>query len=397
MHFCEIDVIDEIKVSNLAILLQGAMGMEKRDEILKQLPSLEAVITTTSNFKKITSKQDLASNLQYFLELFDGKRTLGQIINDSLEDEVTTLKRILQLNKLGFLNVVKEKPLQAAPYTKADEITIPEYQNGPDSLFENIINETDTESINTKISNFYQKPVKEVKRVSPSQNLKTKETKIETPKPATIPTKQTRTQPSTQILAEQKTTKADQVKAQTGKQPVIPVPKQQNVSLYGKAKGTVLILGTEKSLRKNIVENLIFGKAMESRVDLPNVSDIYFGTARFKGEQYLNITTFSMEKEFTPLLEYFAPTTLGYILLIDIKDVNWSYFQYLLNVLRGKLTVPSLVVISNKTTKSNDLSIDNIRTKLLLKKNEKIVFCSKFDKLNSKKLIFSLFKNYIKK
>jgi len=397
MHFCDIDVIDEIKVSNLAILLQGAMGMEKRDEILKQLPSLEAVITTTSNFKKITSKQDLASNLQYFLELFDGKRTLGQIINDSLEDEVTTLKRILQLNKLGFLNVVKEKPLQAAPYTKADEITVPEYQNSPDSLFENIINETDTESINTKISNFYQKPVKEVKKVSPSQTLKTKETKIETPKPATTSTKQTKIQPSTQTLAEQKTTKADQVKAQAVKQPVIPVPKQQNVSLYEKAKGTVLILGTEKSLRKNIVENLIFGKAMESRVDLPNVSDIYFGTARFKGEQYLNITTFSMEKEFTPLLEYFAPTTLGYILLIDIKDVNWSYFQYLLNVLRGKLTVPSLVVISNKTTKSNDLSIDNIRTKLLLKKNEKIVFCSKFDKLNSKKLIFSLFKNYIKK
>ncbi len=397
MHFCEIDVIDEIKVSNLAILLQGAMRMEKRDEILKQLPSLEAVITTTSNFKKITSKQDLAGNLQYFLELFDGKRTLKQIINDSQEDEITTLKRILQLNQLGFLNIVKEKPLHVSPITREEEIKTPEYENSADTLFENIINETDPETINVKISNFYQKPVKKVEKVIPEQNLKAKEKKSETQKPAAIPTQQTQITTKTQTLAGHKKVASGQLKTEESQKTEILTPKKQHVSPYQKAKGTILILGTDKSVRKNIVENLIVGRAIESRVDLPNVSEIYFGTARFKGEQYLNITTFSMEKEFTPLLEYFAPSTLGYILLIDIKNANWNYFQYLLNVLGGKLSVPSVIVISNKTTNSNELSIDDIRTKLLLKNNQKIVFCSNFDKPNSKKLIFSLFKNYFKK
>ncbi|MBN2413298.1 response regulator [candidate division KSB1 bacterium] len=396
MHFCDIDVIDEIKVSNLAILLQGAMRMEKREEILKQLPSLDTVLTTTSNFKKITSKQDLASNLQYFLELFDGKRTLKQIINDSQEDEITTLKRILQLNQLGFLTIVKEKSAHV-PAAREEEIESSEYEDSADSLFKNIINETDSESINVKISNFYQEPVKKVEKVIPDQKSKADETKHETQKPASAPVRQAHITPKTQTWAAQKKITTGQLKTVESSKVETLTEKKQPVSPHQKAKGTILILGTDNSVRKNIVENLIVGRAIESRVDLPNVSEIYFGTARFKGEQYLNITTFSMEKEFTPLLEYFAPSTLGYILLIDIKNANWNYFQYLLNVLRGKLSVPSVIVISNKTSDSNEPSIDDIRSKLLLKNNQKIVFCSNFDKPNSKKLIFSLFKNYFKK
>ncbi|NLP09937.1 response regulator [bacterium] len=91
-------------------LSQGAQRMEQREELLQQLPSLESVLVTTSNFKKIVSQKTLAGDLDYFISLFDGKRTLGRIINESTYDEITSLSRILKLYQLGFLCVAKKQP-----------------------------------------------------------------------------------------------------------------------------------------------------------------------------------------------------------------------------------------------------------------------------------------------
>jgi len=84
--------------------------MEQREELLQQLPSLDSVLVTTSNFKKIVSQKTLAGDLDYFISLFDGKRTLGRIINESTYDEITSLSRILKLYQLGFLRVSQKQP-----------------------------------------------------------------------------------------------------------------------------------------------------------------------------------------------------------------------------------------------------------------------------------------------
>jgi len=89
---------------------QGAQRMEQREELLRQLPSLDSVLVTTSNFKKIVSQKTLAGDLDYFIHLFDGKRTLGRIIMESTYDEITSLGRILKLYQLGFLSVAQKQP-----------------------------------------------------------------------------------------------------------------------------------------------------------------------------------------------------------------------------------------------------------------------------------------------
>lgn len=399
MHFCDIDVIDEIRVSNLAILLQGAMRMEQRENLLKKLPSLKVVITTTPNFNKIISKHDLNSELQHFLELFDGKRTLGEIIRDSKDDEIKTLKKILQLNQLGFLNILKEKPVAGEtikPHADAEiEESLKAGEKSSQSFFKDIINEQDADSMQHQVSNFYQEPPANktkpvINRPQPGENpsvaVKPPVVKIQT-----LPTKPA--PPATKVFPNAITSTQPKVVSQ--KQPA--TGKQFQTDIFYKAKGNILVLGADHSPRKNIVQALAANKPIESQVDVPNVSEVFLGTAHFNGENYLNITTFSMEKEFTPLLDYFAPTTLGYILLVECRAANWSYYQYLLNVLRSKLNVPSLIVILNKTSAPEFPTVDEIRAKLALTKTEKITFCSQFDKNSSRKLIFSLFKEYYKK
>jgi len=108
MLFGEVSVADEMTLSNMALLLQGAKRMDLRNELLKQLPSLNAIVITTSNFKKIIQQKDMNHELKEFLTLFDGERSLGRIIDDSHENEIVTLKRIVKLYKLGFLHVLRD-------------------------------------------------------------------------------------------------------------------------------------------------------------------------------------------------------------------------------------------------------------------------------------------------
>jgi len=121
MSFTDVPFYDEFTISNMGLLLQGAKRMDLRNELLKQLPSLDAIVITTSNFKKITSQKEMNAELHEFLKLFDGERTLGRIIDDSHENEIVTLKRIVKLYKLGFLYVLrnfsKGSPLQLKKLT----------------------------------------------------------------------------------------------------------------------------------------------------------------------------------------------------------------------------------------------------------------------------------------
>lgn len=89
--------------------------MEQREELLRKLPALETVLVTTQNFKKIIAKKELASDLEYFVRLFDGARSLGRIIDESKYDEITTLNRILKLYELGFLHSLRDYEQQGAP------------------------------------------------------------------------------------------------------------------------------------------------------------------------------------------------------------------------------------------------------------------------------------------
>ncbi|MCG3121098.1 MAG: Regulator of RpoS [bacterium] len=107
MTFKEINVPDEIAVSNLGLLLQGFKRMEERERLFKMLPSPETTFMTTETFRNIIIKRELTTDVAKFISLIDGKRDILQVIDESNYDDIKTLERLVKLYQQGFIKPAK--------------------------------------------------------------------------------------------------------------------------------------------------------------------------------------------------------------------------------------------------------------------------------------------------
>lgn len=103
MVFKEIDVPDEISVSNLGLLLHGIKRLELREQLISQLSSPRTAFTITPTFRMLIQKRRVNGEIANFVKLFDGKREVDQIIEDSGLDDLVALKRIVRLYQQGFI------------------------------------------------------------------------------------------------------------------------------------------------------------------------------------------------------------------------------------------------------------------------------------------------------
>ncbi len=103
MTFKDVTIADEITVSNLGLLLQGFKRLQERDKYLLELPSLNAVFEKTSIFSQVLKRKAVGTEALKFISLFDGKRSLAQILAASTYDELRTLDRTLKLFQQGFV------------------------------------------------------------------------------------------------------------------------------------------------------------------------------------------------------------------------------------------------------------------------------------------------------
>lgn len=103
MIFKEINVPDEISVSNLGLLLQGFKRMEEREQLFKQLPSPETTFVMTETFRNIMQKRDASPEVAKFVSLIDGRRDILQVIDESTYDDIKTLERLVKLYQQGFI------------------------------------------------------------------------------------------------------------------------------------------------------------------------------------------------------------------------------------------------------------------------------------------------------
>ncbi|MBN1997467.1 response regulator [candidate division KSB1 bacterium] len=433
MLFCDVNVSDIMSTSNFGILLQGAKRMEQREELLKELPSLEAVVVTSSNFKKIIDQKELASDLKIFLKLFDGERQLKRVIDDSQEDEITTLKRILKLYKLGFLHIlhdfskaepasnsIKQPVDHPEPLQPKDDAWFPEEATHPlfepkshspgkaeiiepnfsKSTYENDFAEQQQNSSSIFENDPFFDYKKDQKGFGSEEELilesgeNDKELDFSTPQipdkhPADAlfelaPEKKTKTEVKTFYQAPQKQKQnPSQLEFERAQQQI------KAKALFKKAKGAILVLGSN---RKQFIECLATNGPVESKIG-QDVSEIYYGTAVFKGGQALNFISFSQENEFTSLINYFKPTCLGYIFIIEAGHSVDHYTKYLVNILEEKLGLPHKIIIHGKDTSYND--VEKIKAEIGFSKNIKL--CPEINETNAKKIIFSLFENYYKK
>ncbi|MDW7680151.1 MAG: response regulator, partial [bacterium] len=103
MIFRDVDIAEEISISNLGLLLQGSKRLEIRDKLVNQLPSKQTLFTVTPTFKALLQKKKIGDNANEFTQLFDGNRDVELIIDDSNLDELVALKRLVRLYQQGFI------------------------------------------------------------------------------------------------------------------------------------------------------------------------------------------------------------------------------------------------------------------------------------------------------
>ena len=438
MLYCDVDVPDRMSLSNLGILLQGVRRMEQRDELMKQLPSFDAIVVTASNFRKILEQKDLTQELRDFLNLFDGERTLGRVVAESREDEMVTLKRMVKLYRLGFLHTLRdfteEKEELEEPVTSTEleqeekspaaedsgQLSDLELEEKTQDLEDQSLLEADPfydfKAEEQSVSGAEQEPAvphqEEIAIEQPGEEeereIRSVDEEIETAIPAreqrTVNWKREQHPEEEEITIEWeddvtssplKDHEKAPIRWQREKTPP-PEPSAEAVpetrTLMNRAKGAVLVIGTDEKSRVEIIRTL---SVMPSELKLGKAvpAGIHFGTAQFRGGHYLNIFGTSMGPELTPLIEYLRRQILGSLFLIHADAVNWSYHRYLLKMLKQKINGPLMVV----ATGSDRIDVAEWRSKLAMAAEDEIRFCQVFDPNTSKQLIFSLFRPLYKK
>ena len=114
-HFVaqDVDVQEGIGISNFGLLLRAKKHLEKREELLSKLPSEQAVFVLSPIFLKIIEKRQLQPDAVTFIQLFDGHRTVQEVVDSSPYDDLVTIHRIVKMFEQGFLKELP--PVEAQP------------------------------------------------------------------------------------------------------------------------------------------------------------------------------------------------------------------------------------------------------------------------------------------
>jgi len=419
MLFCDVDEPDQISVSNMGLLLQGVKRMETREELLKQLPSLDAVLVTTSNFQKIVASQHLEPDLEYFVSLFDGVRTFARVIDESNYDELTTLKRIDKLFNLGFLHVIEMKKAESEPIVdrsfkeKMDtfpKVSLPATEekipvdDDHDHEEDDLMSAAEAAELESAKTSEEQDPFSIFRNASDSQPFGSHEW-VE----ADLPIDEELLKDTRRGLEEShpldallkiRPDQTDESEEPTARPPArasLPVPPvaangSDERSRFKQARGSVLIFSASHHASKKFVEALVNGATFTESPNRADLTDIYYGTAEFKGGRLLNIISLHLDKEFTPFVDLFASRTAGYLILIDNNQLDWPYFRYLVSGLESKLSRPWMVVVQDSNSTPADLQA--LRQKLGIPDDILIDQLPEINTRAARKLLFSLFESF---
>jgi CheY-like chemotaxis protein/Flp pilus assembly protein TadD len=97
---------------------RGFEHVRRFTALRKEIPALDAVVS--QDFRALSGALDaLSSPLRAVLRLFDGRRTLSAVLDDSPFDDITSAQSVIQLHTLGLL-AYPEAEAEAAPASSPD-------------------------------------------------------------------------------------------------------------------------------------------------------------------------------------------------------------------------------------------------------------------------------------
>lgn len=146
VEFCPIDREDIIPTSTQGLLMEGMRRVDEWGRLLEQLPPL-ATIFEVDHEQLVERLNEIPDDLNGILKLFDGKRTLLDVVDDSPFEDLSTLSTITKLFFEGLLVISHQAPdddvvpSEVEPQTSArpaerwatssDEDVVPEYASEP--------------------------------------------------------------------------------------------------------------------------------------------------------------------------------------------------------------------------------------------------------------------------
>ena len=146
VEFSPIDREDIIPTSTQGLLMEGMRRVDEWGRLLEQLPPL-ATIFEVDHEQLVERLNEIPDDLNGILRLFDGKRTLLDVIDDSPFEDLSTLSTITKLFFEGLLVISSHTPSEEdvvpseeQPVTSArperwsvpsDEDVVPEYSSEP--------------------------------------------------------------------------------------------------------------------------------------------------------------------------------------------------------------------------------------------------------------------------
>ena len=128
VDFCPIDREDIIPTSTQGLLMEGMRRLDEWGRLLEQLPPL-ATIFEVDHEQLVERLNEIPDDLNGILRLFDGKRTLLDVIDDSPFEDLSTLSTITKLFFEGLL-VISEKASPDDDVVPSDEL--PQISARPD-------------------------------------------------------------------------------------------------------------------------------------------------------------------------------------------------------------------------------------------------------------------------
>ena len=146
VEFCPIDREDIIPTSTQGLLMEGMRRVDEWGRLCEQLPPL-ATIFEVDHEQLVERLNEIPDDLNGILRLFDGKRTLLDVVDDSPFEDLSTLSTITKLFFEGLLVISQTAPdddvvpSEELPQNSgrpaerwsapADEDVVPEYTSEP--------------------------------------------------------------------------------------------------------------------------------------------------------------------------------------------------------------------------------------------------------------------------
>ena len=113
---------DVIGSTTQAILMEGMRRVDEWGRLLEQLPPITTVFDI-DHVQLLERLNEIPDELNGILRLFDGKRTLAQVVDDSPFEDLSTLSTI---SKLYFEGLLVPRAEETAPSTQEDYVLHPD-------------------------------------------------------------------------------------------------------------------------------------------------------------------------------------------------------------------------------------------------------------------------------